>query len=119
LVPGLQTMLATVATTLTAQKVTVASLPEELRRDWVTPEGMARVQVSPKDTRNDPSVLNHFTDAVRKVAPEATGAPISIRESGRTIVGAFIEAGILSFIAITILLVITLRRLFDVLMTLL
>ena len=42
---------------------------------------------------------------VLAVAPSATGAPISIRESGRTIVGAFIEAGILSFIAIIMLLV--------------
>jgi hopanoid biosynthesis associated RND transporter like protein HpnN len=119
LVPGLQTMLTQVATSLTAQKVTLASMPAELKSDWVAANGTARIQVSPKDTRNDPSVLKHFTDAVRRVAPDATGAPISIRESGNTIVGAFIEAGILSFIAITILLFITLRRIFDVLMTLL
>jgi predicted RND superfamily exporter protein len=112
-------MLNQVATSLTAQKVTVDSMPADMKRDWVAPDGTARIQVSPKDTRNDPSVLKHFTDAVRKVAPDATGAPISIRESGNTIVGAFIKAGILSFIAITILLFITLRRAFDVLMTLL
>jgi hypothetical protein len=118
LVPGLQSMLLTVATSLTAQKVTVATMPAEMQRDWVAANGVARVQVSPKDTRNDPSVLKHFTDAVRRVAPDATGAPISIRESGNTIVGAFIEAGILSFIVIIVLLFITLRRVFDVLMTL-
>ena len=119
LVPGLQTMLAQVGASLTAQKVTVASMPADLKGDWVAANGMARIQVSPKDTRNDPSVLKHFTDAVRLVAPDATGAPISIRESGNTIVGAFIEAGVLSFIVIIILLFVTLRRLFDVLMTLL
>ena len=52
------------------------------------------------------------------VAPEATGAPISIRESGRTIVSAFVEAGILSFIAIIMLLVLVLRRAGDVVRTL-
>jgi predicted RND superfamily exporter protein len=119
LVPGLQTMLGTVAASLTAQKVTVATMPVEMQRDWVSTDGVARVQVSPKDTRNDPDVLARFTAAVRKVAPGATGAPISISESGKTIVGAFIEAGILSFIVIIILLFITLRRIFDVLMTLL
>ena len=119
LVPGLQTMLLQVATSLTAQKVTVATMPAEMQRDWVSGSGIARVQVSPKDTRNDSSVLKHFTDAVRAVAPDATGAPISIRESGNTIVGAFIEAGVLSFIVIIILLFIALRRIFDVLMTLL
>jgi hopanoid biosynthesis associated RND transporter like protein HpnN len=119
LVPGLQTMLLTLATSLMAEKVTVETMPADLRRDWVAPNGAARIQVSPKDTRNDPSVLKHFTDAVRRVAPDATGAPISIRESGNTIVGAFIEAGVLSFIVIIVLLAITLRRIFDVLMTLL
>jgi hopanoid biosynthesis associated RND transporter like protein HpnN len=119
LVPGLQTMLLQVATSLTAQKVTVANMPAALKSDWISDNGTARIQVSPRDTRNDPSVLKHFTDAVRKVAPDATGAPISIRESGNTIVGAFVEAGVLSFVAIIILLLITLRRVFDVLMTLL
>jgi predicted RND superfamily exporter protein len=52
------------------------------------------------------------------VAPQATGAPISIRESGRTIVGAFVEAGILSFIAIIILLAVVLKRADDVMRTL-
>ena len=52
------------------------------------------------------------------VAPLATGAPISIRESGRTIVSAFVEAGILSFIAIIILLALVLRRFDDVIRTL-
>ena len=119
LVPGLKSMLAQVAASLTAQRVT---LDDHARRSagatGLPQDGTARIQVSPKDTRDDPEVLARFTDAVRKVAPAATGAPISILESGKTIVGAFIEAGVLSFIAITILLFITLRRLFDVLMTL-
>jgi predicted RND superfamily exporter protein len=52
------------------------------------------------------------------VAPQATGAPISIRESGKTIVSAFLEAGILSFSAIVILLIVVLKRLSDVVRTL-
>jgi hopanoid biosynthesis associated RND transporter like protein HpnN len=119
LVPGLKTMLDTVATSLQAQAVTPESMPPEMRRDWVAPNGTARVQVSPRDTTYSPEAIQRFTDAVRAVAPDATGAPISIYESGKTIVGAFIEAGILSFIAITILLFLILRRVFDVVMTLL
>ena len=119
LIPGLQTMLGTVAMALQAQAVTPENMPAEMRRDWLAPNGAARIQVSPKDTTYSAETIQSFTDAVRAVAPDATGAPISIYESGKTIVGAFIEAGILSFIAITILLFITLRRVFDVLMTLL
>ncbi len=112
-------MLDMVATSLQAQAITPESMPPEMRRDWVAPNGTARIQISPRDTTYSPEAIQRFTDAVRAVAPDATGAPISIYESGKTIVGAFIEAGVLSFIAITILLFITLRRIFDVLMTLL
>jgi predicted RND superfamily exporter protein len=52
------------------------------------------------------------------VAPEATEGPISILEARRAIVGAFIEAGICAFLSIGIILWITLRRIGDVLLTL-
>src|SRR5262249_1169426 len=116
--PGLKTMLAQVSTSLKAAPVTVANMPADLRADWVAPNGTARVQVFPKDTSNNHRAIAAFSDQVMSVAPQATGAPISIRESGKTIVGAFAEAGILSFIVITILLILVLRSLHDVLMTL-
>jgi len=118
LVPGLKTMLAQVSASLKAQKVSEVSLPADIRADWLTADGTARIQVFPRDTTNDPAALSDFSDQVLSVAPAATGAPIAIRESGRTIVGAFLEAGVLSFIAITILLALVLRRMFDVLVTL-
>jgi len=117
-VPGLQTMLRQLSASLTPQKVSLAGIPPDMRGQWVTADGTARVQVFPRDTSNDPAALSAFSDAVLAVAPGASGAPISIRESGRTIVGAFIEAGILSFIAIVALLFIVLRRAGDVLRTL-
>ena len=117
-VPGLKSMLQTVSDSLKAAPVTAATMPAEIKADWIAPDGTARIQVSPKDTTNDPAALSAFSDQVLAIAPDATGAPISIRESGRTIVGAFTEAGILSFIVITLLLVLVLRSLHDVLMTL-
>jgi uncharacterized protein len=117
-VPGLQTMLRQLSASLTPQKVSLTSIPPDMRGEWVTADGTARVQVFPRDTSNDPAALSAFSDTVLALAPGATGAPISIRESGRTIVGAFIEAGILSFIAIVALLFIVLRRAGDVLRTL-
>ena len=109
-------MLRQMRTRCRRRPVTIASMPADMREDWVAPDGTARIQVFPKDTSNDPAALSAFSDQVLSVAPEATGAPISIRESGTTIVGAFIEAGVLSFIVIIILLSLVLRRLCDVLM---
>jgi len=116
--PGLATMLKQVSNSLKAAPVTAANMPADLRADWVAPDGTARIQVFPKNTSNDHAALAAFSDQVLTVAPQATGAPISIRESGKTIVGAFAEAGILSFIVITLLLALVLRSLHDVLMTL-
>ena len=118
LVPGLKTMLAQVSDSLKAAPVTVANMPADLRADWIAADGSARIQVFPKNTSNDPAALSDFSDQVLSVAPQATGAPISIRESGKTIVGAFAEAGVLSFIVIILLLVLVLRSVHDVLMTL-
>ena len=117
-VPGLQILLRQLSDSLTPQKVSLASIPADMKAEWIAPNGVARVQVFPKDTSNDPAALSAFSDQVLGVAPDATGAPISIRESGRTIVGAFIEAGILSFIVIIILLALVLKRASDVARTL-
>ena len=63
--------------------------------------------------------LKHFAKVVRAVAPNASGGPVSIVEAGKTIVDAFREAGILSLVAIMILLFAVLRRFIDVVYTVL
>ena len=118
IVPGLKTMLKQLSDSLTPGPVTLDTLPLAMKREWIAPGGIARIQVFPKDISNDPRVLSGFSDAILSVAPDATGAPIAIRESGRTIVGAFVKAGILSFLAILVLLAVVLRRAADVAMTL-
>jgi hopanoid biosynthesis associated RND transporter like protein HpnN len=117
LVPGLATMLDQVRSALTAQTVTLKTLPPDLVHDWVALDGEARVQLSPKDGARSNEALKRFSDAVLAVAPNATGTPISIQDYGRTILRAFIQAGVLSTIAIIVLLFVALRRARDVLLT--
>jgi hopanoid biosynthesis associated RND transporter like protein HpnN len=109
LIPPLNTLLDELRALLTAEPVTLKSLPPDMARDWVTPDGRARIQVSPKGDSNDNGVLKTFSKAVRAIAPDASGPPISILEAGRTVSGAFIEAGLLSLAAITGLLLLVLR----------
>ena len=116
LVPGLQTMLLQMSESLQASQFSVATMPPEIVEDWIAKDGTARIQVSPRDTSGSNQSLNAFSKAVMKLAPDATGAPISIRESGTTIVDAFIQAGLLSFVVITGLLWIVLRRFRDVML---
>ena len=76
------------------------------------------MSVFPSGDSNNNAVLTRFSRAVRAVAPDAAGTPISIQEAGRTIYTAFIQAGVLSFIVIIALLAVVLRNLRDVALTL-
>jgi hopanoid biosynthesis associated RND transporter like protein HpnN len=114
LVPPLNTMLAQMRGILLAQPVKLQTLPADLVDDWIAPDGRARVEVFPSGDPNNNTTLRRFSKAVSAIAPDATGAAISIQESGNTIVRAFVRAGIGSFVIIAILLGFALRDLRDV-----
>jgi hopanoid biosynthesis associated RND transporter like protein HpnN len=119
LVPGLDTLLNELRNALQAGPVSLKTMPPDLISEWVAADGTARLQVFPKTNVNDNKSLKRFSKAVLAVTPDSTGTPITIQESGQTIVGAFIEAGFWSFLAIAILLIAVLRRERDVIMTIL
>ena len=100
------------------EELTADKLPRAIHDDWITANGRARIEVHPAGNANDNKVLERFAEAVRGVAPHATGAPIGTTESGRTIVRAFIQAGLLSLGSIFLILVVALRRVKDVALTL-
>jgi hopanoid biosynthesis associated RND transporter like protein HpnN len=117
-VQPLKTTLDDLRNLLKAQTITRENLPPALARDWVTPDGQARIDVAPKGDPNNNDVLRTFARAVQTVAPDATEGPISILEARRTVVTAFIVAGGCALLSIAIILWITLRRISDVLLTL-
>ena len=118
LVPPLATLLDQIRSLLQAGPVTLDSLPPALKAEWVSAKGLARIQVFPKGRSDDNANLVRFSAAVRALAPHASGGPISIEKAGETISMAFIEAGVLSFAAITVLLLVVLRSLRETAFTL-
>lgn len=101
-----------------AEPVTLQSLPPDLVSAWKSKDGIIRVEAQPKGDPNDNDTLRKFAAAVLKAEPTAVGGPVSILKSGDTVVNAFIHAGIYALLVIGLLLWITLRRIVDVLMTL-
>ena len=101
------------------EPVTLESLPPELVRDWVAPDGRARVAVAPEGRpqrqRADAPVSRAPCSRSSRAAIEG---PISVLEAGDTVVRAFIEAGFWALLSIGLLLWIVLRRIGDVLLTL-
>lgn len=117
-IPGLETLLKQIRLSLQAAPVSLDSLPEDLRTDWVAPDGQARIEVSPSGDANDNANLRKFAEAVLKIAPNATGPAVAIQESGDIIVGAFVQAGIWALLSIALVLALVLRRVRDVALTL-
>ncbi len=97
------------------------TLPPELVRDWVSSDGRALVQISPRvppgADSNDDAMLRRFAHAVKHAEPNAIGGPISILHSADTIIMAFLQAAGWAVLSITLLLWITLGRFGDVLRT--
>ena len=112
-------MLERVRAFLQAGPVTIESLPADIVADWIAKDGRARIQIFPQLGREDDESLWRFAQAIQAVAPDATGVPISIRAAGDSVVAAFLQAGLYSALAITLILAATLHRTRDVVLTML
>jgi predicted RND superfamily exporter protein len=117
-VPPLLTTLSQVRLLLTAEAVSIETLPETLKSSWISADGQVRTEVAPKGNSNDNEILEHFVSTVRGIEPDAAGKPIFIIEAANTMVKAFLQAGVLSVLAIAVILFIALRRWIDVALTL-
>jgi hypothetical protein len=103
---------------LQPDRVSMETIPPALARQWMTSDGRARIELLPKGDPNDTAVLRSFVNAVLAIEPNATGPAVQLFEAGEAVVHAFIEAGIFALVAIAILLLFTLRRIGDVMLTL-
>ena len=104
--------------TLQAGTVTLNTLPPDLVAGWKAKDGLMRVEALPKGDPNDNDNLRRFANAVLAAEPNAIGGPVSILKSGDTVVRAFVHAGIWALLVISALLWLALRRVTDVLLTL-
>src|ERR1700726_1111141 len=109
----LPTQLDQLRKSLEAQPVTLQTIPPDLARAWLLPDGRAPVQVLPKPEAGNTKGLAEFVAEVTEVAPDAGGSAVTIEATSATIVGAFRSAAIYAVISIAIILFIALRRLLD------
>jgi hopanoid biosynthesis associated RND transporter like protein HpnN len=116
-VTPLKVVLDQLKNALQAQPVSLQNLPPELIAEWKAKDGLMRVEALPRGDPNDNDNLRRFANAVLAAEPAAIGGPVSILKSGDTVVRAFIHAGIYALVVISLLLWITLRRITDVLLT--
>lgn len=114
LVGTLPQALSRLSDALETEGVEFGDLPPELRQRWITKDGRHRIEIVPAEYIQEPDAMRRFVDAVREVVPDATDSPVTLLESGDSVVRAFQQAMLTALILIAILLLALLRDLRDV-----
>ncbi len=107
---------------LSAEPVTLGSIPPDISRDWVAHDGdrtLYRVEanekmpegVQPGDLTG--ALMAPFVNQIRSVAPHAGGSVVSIMSTTHTILSSFRHAALYAVMAIAVILLVSLRRLVD------
>ena len=103
---------------LDADYISLETLPDQLKRLWVSAGGERRVEIYPKHDMQDNKALREFVRGIQSVSPEVTGAPVNNLEASDAVAAAFGQAFLYAFIAITLMLFILLTRKRDVFLVL-
>jgi hypothetical protein len=103
---------------LSTQGVTLADIPDELRADWLLPDGRARAQALPTQAVRNGHAMRSWVKAAVRAVPESGGSAVWILKSADTITQAFAIAAWSALAAITVILALALRRALDVVLVL-
>jgi hopanoid biosynthesis associated RND transporter like protein HpnN len=103
---------------LGADFVDVETLPDNIKRRYLSADGQWRVDILPAADGRDPKALAAFVKSVEKVFPDIGGGAVQSQKSGETIARAMVEASFIALAVITIFLFVLLRRVDDVLLML-
>jgi hopanoid biosynthesis associated RND transporter like protein HpnN len=95
-------------------EITLESLPAELQRRMVSPEGLVRVQVFSSEDLQARGAIERFADAVSAVVPDPVGISYNLVGLGRVTVASFRQALIAAIALIGLLLFVLWGRIADV-----
>ena len=103
---------------LRAETITVSNLPPGITANGCCQTAGHASRCRPRAIRTTPRRCAPSRASILDEYPHAVGGPISILQSGDTVIAAFLQAGGFALVSIAILLWIVLRRFGDVLLTL-
>jgi predicted RND superfamily exporter protein len=104
------------STSLEAQETTLSDIPPDIRDQWLSKDGLYRIQIFPKKDLNDLANLEEFIVEVQSVAPLTTGLPIIFWESMGEVTAAFKQAIVIALVAIALVLLAIRRNIADTLL---
>ncbi len=103
---------------LAADYVDLETLPDHIKRRYLSADGQWRVDILPAADARDPKALADFVGSVEEVFPDITGGAVQSLKAGQTVARAMIEATLIALGVIAVFLFLLLRRLDDVLLIL-
>jgi hypothetical protein len=106
-------------TSLQARPVTESDLPRDILDLYLSRDGRYRIEVFPRENILNVDALQRFVQEVSALAPGATDTPVTILQAGKAVVQSFLEATLYALLAITVYLLIDLRRISDTILVLL
>ncbi len=77
---------------LQAERVTLESVPADLRARYISEDGRGRAVALPAEDLTDFRALRRFTEAVTALYPDATGRPVLEAGVGDIVTDAFLQA---------------------------
>lgn len=99
---------------LNAAPFDLEDLPKDLRAEEIAVDGRVKVKAYPKGDMTDQKALADFVAAVRTIAPNAAGGPVTIYEASVTVIGAFKQATMITVAALLLMMAALLRNLREV-----
>jgi len=96
--------------------VTIDRLPQSLRDQWVSKNGIYRLQVFPNENLSNNEHLQNFVDDVQSVVSQVSDLPMIYTEGGDAVIWAFQQAFLVAVGFIFILLLIVFRNVKDALL---
>ncbi len=98
---------------LSPERVSADSLPDDLSNQMLAPDGQARVQIFAQENLRDNANLREFVASVQALAPRATGMPVNLVAFEAATKNSFLQALISAFVLISLLLAYLWRNLVD------
>ena len=95
---------------LQARPIAPESLPESLKRRWLSAEGRYRLEIYPKADMQDNQALRAFVQALQSVSGRVIGSPVINLEASDAVAAAFGQAFLGAFVVITLMLLLLFRR---------
>ena len=95
---------------LQARPIALESLPEPLKRRWLSADGHYRLEIYPKADMQDNQALRAFVQALQSVSGRVIGSPVINLEASDAVATAFGQAFLGAFVVIALMLLLLFRR---------